>query len=376
MATPQRARGFARGLLWPISRFFDPRFRGIGTQVDTVHQDLVTRHDELVRRLDEARETEREAEREALRDQHATTMTALAELRELVAVDMDSATEAATAIGMALSEISTALSEISASLDGAEETLEDLRKRLDHEALVGAPVSRLHQPAADLLNYGASHRGFAAQKGVWFNPPVTVEHVEGDVRLGGLNERIIEVPYVLRALLAVPAGSRILDVGANESTLAVSLATLGYQVTALDLTPYAFEHPMLERVASPIEDWDTPETFDAVICLSTIEHIGIGAYGEATQREDGDVAAIARIRQLVAPDGIVILTTPYGNRAEMLVAERIYDRHALDRLLDRWEVEDMTIAVQESDLVWRTSRDGKVPQSARAVALVTARPAG
>ena len=92
-----------------------------------------------------------------------------------------------------------------------------------------------------------------------------------------VHERIVEVPYAFRALSGLAPGSRVLDVGSAESTVALSLAALGYRVTALDLRPYPFEHPLLEVVAAPLEE--------------------VGASGGAVRRRDldlGDRALRAR----------------------------------------------------------------------------------
>ena len=44
--------------------------------------------------------------------------------------------------------------------------------------------------------------------------------------------------------------------GASESTVALSLASLGYEVTAIDPRPYPFDHPRLRVVVGNVEDWD------------------------------------------------------------------------------------------------------------------------
>ena len=100
---------------------------------------------------------------------------------------------------------------------------------------VRGTVAALGADDAAIANYSASHLGWASQAGYWFNPPISVAHAEGGVRIGDVNERIAEIPYVFAALSRLPMGSRILDVGSTESTVAVSLASLGYQVTALEI---------------------------------------------------------------------------------------------------------------------------------------------
>ena len=58
-----------------------------------------------------------------------------------------------------------------------------------------------------------------------------------------VNERIIEVPFVLQRL---PKSGRILDVGCSNSALSLQLACMGYQVTAIDVRHYPFSHPNLK----------------------------------------------------------------------------------------------------------------------------------
>src|SRR2546428_9643071 len=50
-------------------------------------------------------------------------------------------------------------------------------------------------------------------------------------------ERVVEIPFVVRHVPPV-ANTRILDFGCTESPLPIHLASLGYQVTGVDLRPY------------------------------------------------------------------------------------------------------------------------------------------
>ena len=77
------------------------------------------------------------------------------------------------------------------------------------------------------------------------------------VELRWVNERVVEIPYVFRALAGVDSGARVLDVGASESSVCLSLATLGYQVTAIDPRPNPLSHERLEVIEGRIEDGTT-----------------------------------------------------------------------------------------------------------------------
>ena len=181
----------------------------------------------------------------------------------------------------------------------------------------------------------------------------------------------------MAALSRLEPGVRLLDVGSAESTFPLSAASLGYKVTAIDPRPLAYSHPNLESHATLLEDWDAPsDLFAAAFLISTIEHAGLGAYGERTygSPEHGagaDVALLECVRGLLAPEGLMILTTPYGTR-EVNELERIYDDDSLNKLLAGWDVLERQIAARRDPFVWE--RDDKVVTGARGVAMVIARP--
>ena len=166
--------------------------------------------------------------------------------------------------------------------------------------------------------------------------------------LRDVNERIVEVPFVFEKIAALETGSRILDVGCAESTVSFSLASLGYEVTGIDLHRYPLSHPSLTTVATALEDWDCEEAyFDGIVCLSAIEHFGLGAYGEA-EVNDLDVLAMARISGWAKPGAVMVLTVPFG-RYRVTELQRIYDMPRLSRLLDGWTIKDIRTALRLED---------------------------
>lgn len=321
-------------LMFPIRRILDPRFHDIAHRVATTQQAV----QELERRLDGVTAAQVEALTVLGQDLRVTT-SGVAELRDAVA---------------------------NLTIEDHERFYRERMARM----IADDDLRELDQQAADLINYAQSHRGFAAKRGLWLNPPLTVEHRAGDVRLGSVNERIVEVPYAMRALRDVPLGGRVLDFGSSESHVALSLASMGYRVTALDLSAYPFTHPHLEVVRSPLELWDAPAaSFDAATVISTVEHVGLGWYGETPDRFD-DLRAMRRIAELVRPGGLVVLTVPYG-AAEVTDVQRVYDAAGLDRLLDGLETVERLV-VEEREGRWIPVDDS----TGHAVALATARVPG
>ena len=354
---PNLLKAVARALIWPLRRFFDPRFQGLAQQGQVFHADVTARLDATA------------AEARAHTTQTVDEVrAAVGEVRGMLAAEIEASSEATAVLGRSLSDLlgeADRIGELIRSTQG-EAISEDYVERI-----VSGRLEQLDERLAEILNFAASHRGFAAQRNLWFNPPLVLAHHEGDVRVSVVNERIAEAPYVARALGSVPPGGAVLDVGAAESTLAFSLGTLGYKVTALDLHPYPLEHPNLRAVEAAVQDWETDETFDAVTCLSTIEHIGLGAYGEEQSGESADLAAMRRMRELTKPGGVLVLTTPYGVRGQD-DTQRTYDREALDELLQGWQVEDRTILSHVDSTTWVVA-DSTFTKPAEQVAMVTAR---
>jgi 2-polyprenyl-3-methyl-5-hydroxy-6-metoxy-1,4-benzoquinol methylase len=312
-------KAIARAILWPISRFFDPRFAGMA---DAIH------------------------------------------------ANVQATTEATELLGRSLDELQ-------ARIDAQDRALEAIHAEAAKasgtyfERVARAEVSQLEPEVAGVLNRETSAESFAAEKGLYFNSPIWIGYEAGEVFVRGINERIAEVPFVFRVLASLPAGASVLDVGATESTVALSLASLGYKVTALDPRPYPLEHPNLTTVVASIEDWSHDGTFDAVVCLSTIEHVGIGAYGEQPKADRADLAGMRRMRELTAPGGLLVLTTRFGRAGEDEF-QRTYDQAGLDELLAGWEVKELTVLRRGDEKTWVTDGAANADDGAEKVALVAA----
>jgi Caenorhabditis protein of unknown function, DUF268 len=234
-----------------------------------------------------------------------------------------------------------------------------------------ARLDQLDGTVAHVVNYANSHRGFAAQAGLWFNPAVTVELGEHTARLAGVNDRIVELPFSHAALARLEPPARILEIGAAESTFSLSAASLGYRVRALDLRPLPYSHPNLASYAGRFEDWDAgSERFDAAFLISTIEHFGLGAYGEPLGRPSADRLALERVASMLTDEGFVVLTTRYG-AAGVDELERTYDAAGLAALLEGWTVLDRRTMVRRDERTWSPAGEN---EEVEGVVMLIARP--
>jgi hypothetical protein len=199
-----------------------------------------------------------------------------------------------------------------------------------------------------LLN---SHEGYLSKFGLWINHPVHFDVDINGARLSVVNERIAEIPFVFHALADLPRASQILDIGSCESLLPLHLASFGYKVTAVDERRYPFHHPNLDIIEDSVLNLEVSTLFDAVVLLSTLEHIGVGSYH--LESEEGlDRQVMTKIKTLLRKDGLLIVTTPYGPSA-LSELERTYSKSDVEGLLDGYRlIGEPLILVRQGSTVW------------------------
>lgn len=318
----------------------------------------------------------------ALQDQIGSVRSRFDELETQVASDARTVAELATTVGRSNARVAEELADLASFLSVGEGRLPGLvRRAVDGDASAevelavvlrdlvphladrlvgeqaGTDVAAVGPGLAHLLNWAEGHTGPAAQAGAWFNPAVTVVHEPGTVRPNDVNERIVEVPYAMGVAATLTPGSLVLDFGATESTVSLSMASLGLDVLAADLRPYPLAHPRLRSIAGPIEDWEGPDRpLDAVFSISALEHVGLGAYGEEATTSDLDRRIVERFAGWLRPGGELVLTAPYGPWA-VDELQRTYDAEHLAALLDGWEVLDRRVGVQTDRATWETTTD-------------------
>jgi 2-polyprenyl-3-methyl-5-hydroxy-6-metoxy-1,4-benzoquinol methylase len=146
-----------------------------------------------------------------------------------------------------------------------------------------------------------------------------------------VSEQLIENALLLRE--ADASVTKALDFGGFESTLPLALASLGIDVTVIDQRPYPFRHDRLHVIQHDILQPITtlPSDFDLVYSISTIEHVGLGDYGDS-RSADGDRIAVAHLWEKVRPGGRLFFSVPAGESVKQRTY-RIYSPDALAALL-------------------------------------------
>lgn len=128
------------------------------------------------------------------------------------------------------------------------------------------------------------------------------------------DERVVEIPWVLSRL----RGGAVLEVGyafAEPSYVAALIAAGPDRLVGVDLA--TADVPGMETVEADVRALPFPDgTFDQVLLVSTLEHIGADneVYGYGKGRDDGAgrLTALREIRRVLHGDGSLLVTVPLG----------------------------------------------------------------
>lgn len=183
---------------------------------------------------------------------------------------------------------------------------------------------------------------------------------DGELRAGGesLSERVVEVPWVMRNL---PVGHRrVLDTGTANAPLAYQrlLCRLDADVQGADLVP--FELPGVRCTVADLRQLPFPDaSFDAALCISTLEHVGMDneVYFDSSGQpvdEQGDLTALRELGRVTRPGGRVLVTVP-GGRDESFGWHRQYSPAAFARLAEAAGLEPVRLDLFAHDpgIGWR-----------------------
>jgi SAM-dependent methyltransferase len=183
----------------------------------------------------------------------------------------------------------------------AEGTLS--RATLVHELASSAEFVRVRErDDAVALGLGARARG---ERMRWLQAPP------------GMDERVVEIPWVLSRLRG---SGRILEVGYAfaETAYLGALLRAGVELVGVDLATRDVEG--LETVEADVRDLPFPDrSFEQVLLVSTLEHIGAdnSAYGLATESDGGArLLALRELRRVLRRDGSLLVTVPLGEPSD------------------------------------------------------------
>lgn len=115
----------------------------------------------------------------------------------------------------------------------------------------------------------------------------------------------------------------------------------GARVTVVDYNKITYEYPDIKfyEISEIKNLLKTGYKFDCLLSVSSIEHDGLGRYGDPIN-PDADLETMNTLRSYLKPNGLFFITVPIGLDRLCYNTHRVYGPHRLPKLLEHWFILD------------------------------------
>lgn len=103
------------------------------------------------------------------------------------------------------------------------------------------------------------------------------------------------------------------------------------------------------------------DSVNSISCMHTIEHIGLGRYGDPLD-PDGDLKAVAELKRVAAPGGNLLFVSPIGRSKLMFNGHRIYSYGQIMQYFKGFELKEFSL-IPDS-----VRKDGLISNASQALA--------
>lgn len=127
------------------------------------------------------------------------------------------------------------------------------------------------------------------------------------------------------------------------SMLSAIVPTDFYDYRPADLVLDNLTSTFADLTNLPFADNSVP----SLSCMHTVEHIGLGRYGDSLDY-DGDLKAVAELKRVISPGGSLLFVVPLGRESVICFnAHRIYDKQQVLTLFNDMELVDFTLIPED-----------------------------
>ena len=130
------------------------------------------------------------------------------------------------------------------------------------------------------------------------------------------------------------------DIGCERGLYPAMALHVGFSdVTVFDVRLSDCNHPHIHSICQslgPDTEW-REEKFDIVTCFSTLEHCGLGRYGDKLDPW-GDFNLVKGIKKILKPNGKLIVSFPIGRGVLYNNLHRVYSKFRLDNMLSGFKL--------------------------------------
>ena len=117
-----------------------------------------------------------------------------------------------------------------------------------------------------------------------------------------------------------------------------------YRPADINLSNLKSDHADLTKL--PFED----NSFNSLSCMHTVEHIGLGRYGDRLD-PDGDLKAISELKRILAKDGSLFFVVPVGKPKIEFNAHRIYSYEQITEYFRELQLKEFSLITDEGNFI-------------------------
>lgn len=126
--------------------------------------------------------------------------------------------------------------------------------------------------------------------------------------------------------------ARHLDIGSRIDGFVAHVASFR-DIEVIDIRPLSLKIPRVTFIQADMmqplgEDSELIGKYDSVSCLHVIEHFGLGRYGDPIAAR-GYQQGIENLARLIAPEGMLYLSTPIGEERVEFNANWVFDPRSI-----------------------------------------------
>ena len=157
-----------------------------------------------------------------------------------------------------------------------------------------------------------------------------------------MSERFDEYLLVLKNL---KNEGKLLDVGCSESLFCQELSKkTNLDVYGIDIRDFEFTPNFHFSKESAEKTHFKDDFFDQITIISSLEHFGMSAYGNAKLDKDADFKAMKEMKRILKPNGIILITLPFGKGQTKNY--RKYDNDRIEKIMKDFEILDVQFSKQ------------------------------
>lgn len=186
-----------------------------------------------------------------------------------------------------------------------------------------------------------------------------------------LNDRTEHLPFDAHYIYHTAWAARVL--AATRPQRHIDISSLAYFATICsafvpvefyDYRPAGIVLPNLKCGAADLCNLPFADrSLESVSCMHTIEHIGLGRYGDPLDAR-GDRRALAELERVVGPGGSLLVVVPVGRPRVQYNAHRIYDPQMIEQFLPELALQSWSLLPDDftGGLVDNPTRDFALQQ--------------